>query len=473
MSRIAPLSGFPEWSPEERVVERHVISELSDEFALHGFAEIATRAVEPLSRLTGDAEANKEVYALTRAADTGAAAELGLRFDLTVPFARYVEERQGSLQFPFRRYQVQPVWRGERPQAGRFREFCQADIDIVARGELPAHLEAEVAIVMARALGRLPLPGIRMRVNDRRLVEGFYRGVGIADVPAALRSVDKLAKITPIGVHAELAKQGIGDEARKAIIEFAEIRAFGPGPGPGPGPKSTPGLEVGLSPKGGTDWAERAETLWRESGATGDEARALFEAGLASLSTLVDAINGAVPGVAAADLSIARGLDYYTGAVYETTVMGHEDLGSICSGGRYDSLVAGGGFPGVGMSVGVSRLVSRLLSAGLATATRATPSMVLVAVADEESRSRSEDIAHRLRKRGVACEVAPQAAKFGKQIQYAERRGIPFVWFPGDGSDGEVKDIRSGEQRPEDVNTWKFPKEDASPRVVPGPQSGA
>lgn len=420
-----------------------MLDTLREVFALHGFAEIETRSVEPLERLGGEAEASKEVYVLTRRG--GDSAEFGLHFDLTVPFARYVEERQGTLQFPFRRFQIQKVWRGERPQEGRFREFYQADIDVVARENLPAHLEAEIAVVMARALAALPLPAARMRMNDRRLVEGFYRGVGVSDVAAALRSVDKLGKIGAQGVGKELATQGVSDPAATAILELAKIQ----------------------SPD--ASFREAVLDLWETTPTHGDEqAQAILGEGINALAALVESVNAAVPGTAVADLSIARGLDYYTGAVYETTLEGHEDLGSVCSGGRYDSLVAGGGFPGVGMSIGVSRLVSRLVSRGMLVATRSVPSAVLVAVIDEDNRATSDAIAETLRSRGIACEVSPTAAKFGKQIQYADRRGIPFVWFPGDGDDGEVKDIRSGDQVPADADAWAPPADDLKPRVVRG-----
>ncbi|MCB2414069.1 histidine--tRNA ligase [Demequina sp. TTPB684] len=443
MSRLAPLSGFPEWSPAERIVEAFVLDTLRDVFALHGFGEIETRAVEPLERLGGEAEASKEVYTLLRRG--GDKAEFGLHFDLTVPFARYVEERQGQLHFPFRRFQIQKVWRGERPQEGRFREFYQADIDVVARESLPAHFEAEVAVVMAKALAALPLPPARMRMNDRRLVEGFYRGVGIDDVAAALRSVDKLGKIGPEGVAKELGSQGVSESAAAAVLELAKIQA----------PDAS--------------FRDAVLDLWETTPTHDDaDAQALLGDGLNSLAALIESVNAAVPGTAIADLSIARGLDYYTGAVYETTLDGHEDLGSICSGGRYDSLVAGGGFPGVGMSIGVSRLVSRLVSRELLVATRSVPSAVLVAVVDEAGRRASDDIAARLRARGIACEVSPTAAKFGKQIQYADKRGIPFVWFPGNDGDGEVKDIRSGEQVVADADAWVPPADDLKPRVVRG-----
>jgi histidyl-tRNA synthetase len=446
MSRVQPLSGFPEWSPQERIVEAHVLAQLRSVFELHGFGEIETRAVEPIARLAGDSEAAKEIYTVGRLnADSDTDAKLGLHFDLTVPFARYVEERQGQLQFPFRRLQIQKVWRGERPQEGRYREFYQADIDVVARETLPAHLEVEVGVVMARALAALPIPSVKMHVNNRALVEGFYRGVGITDVPGALRSVDKLDKIGPEGVAKELAAQSVPETAADAVLALAAIKSDD------------------------ANFVIAVNDLWETSTLIPEfeEAQVQLAQGIASLSAVVEALNAAVPGCAVADLRIARGLDYYTGTVYETFVEGHEDLGSICSGGRYDSLVAGGGFPGVGLSIGVSRLVSRILSAGLATASRAVPTAVLVAVVDEQARAASAGIADRLRARGISTEVSPNAAKFGKQIQYADRRGIPYVWFPGE-SDGEVKDIRSGEQEPADADAWMPPQEDLSPRIVPG-----
>ena len=441
MSRAARLSGFPEWTPAERVVERYVIDELEREFSLHGFAEIETRAVEPVQVLAGDSDAAKEIYALTRLAEPGKTPKMGLHFDLTVPFARYVAEHQADLAFPFRRFQIQKVWRGERPQEGRYREFYQADIDVVGRETLPEHVDAEVAIVMAKALARLPIPPVLMRVNDRRLVEAFYRGVGVADVNSALRSVDKLAKIGADGVDKELASQDVTDAQAESIIALAGIDGQG------------------------ASVASQVRALWESADLADGADEDALNVGLTALESFVEQVNEAQPGAAVIDLKIARGLDYYTGVVVETFLEGHEDLGSICSGGRYDSLVAGGGFPGVGMSIGVSRLVARMLSAELVAATRPVPTVVVVAVTDEGTRSRSVEVAEALRARGISAEVSPSAAKFGKQIQFAERRGIPFVWFPGEDGD-EVKDIRSGDQVSASADSWTPPTDDMHPRVV-------
>jgi histidyl-tRNA synthetase len=461
MARVTPLSGFPEWLPDGRVVEQHVLDVLRRTFELHGFAGIETRAVEPLDQLLRKGETSKEVYVLRRlqeepaaggdpAADRGEK-QLGLHFDLTVPFARYVLENAGRLAFPFKRYQIQKVWRGERPQDGRFREFAQADIDVVGAGELPYHFEVELPLVMAEALGALReigVPEVRILVNNRKVAEGFYRGLGLDDVEGVLRQVDKLDKIGADAVAALLvAEQGATPEQARACLELAAIS----------------GSDTGV--------IDRVRAL----AASYDAGTELLETGLGELGALVEAAARRAPGVVVADLKIARGLDYYTGSVYETVLVGHEQLGSICSGGRYDTLASDGKntYPGVGLSIGVSRLVSRLLSAGLVTATRAVPTAVLVAVLDEESRDRSDAVAAALRARGVPADVAPTAAKFGKQIRYADRRGIPFVWFLGtpaeDGAAGpdQVKDIRSGEQVDADAATWEPSADDLWPRVVP------
>jgi len=452
MARPTPLSGFPEWLPDGRVVEQHVLDTLRRTFELHGFAGIETRAVEPLDQLLRKGETSKEVYVLRRlqeedGAEADRSGQLGLHFDLTVPFARYVLENAGHLAFPFQRYQIQKVWRGERPQDGRFREFVQADIDVVGAGDLPYHYEVDLPLVMAEALGALRdigVPPVRILVNNRRVAEGFYRGIGLTDVEGVLRSIDKLDKIGPEKVAGLLvAETGATPEQAQACLDLAAIS----------------GGDAGV--------VDRVRALAARHGIESE----LMEQGLAELRQLIEAAAVRAPGVVVADLKIARGLDYYTGSVYETVLVGHEQLGSICSGGRYDTLASDGKqtYPGVGLSIGVSRLVSRLLSGGLVRATRGVPAAVLVAVTSEESRPASDAVAVALRARGVPVEVAPTAAKFGKQIKHADRRGIPYVWFPAgeDGAADQVKDIRSGDQVDADAATWAPPAADLWPRVVP------
>jgi histidyl-tRNA synthetase len=448
MSRPSPLSGFPEWLPADRLVELHVLDTLRRTFESWGFAPLETRAVEPLDQLLRKGEIEKEVYVLRRLqgaeGEDDEGRQLGLHFDLTVPFARFVLENSGKLQFPFRRYQIQKVWRGERPQDGRFREFTQADIDVVGAGTLAFHHEVEVALVAVEAmlaLAECGVPGFRIQVNNRKVAEGFYRGLGLDDVHAVLRVVDKLDKIGPGPVTELLVNEvGAAPGQAEACLALASIRAED------------------------ASFAEQVLALGSR--------HPLLDEGLTELVRVVEAAREQAPGLLVADLKIARGLDYYTGTVFETQLTGHEDLGSICSGGRYDALAGDGDrtYPGVGISFGVSRLVSRLVSRGLVRATRAVPTCVMVAVPSEEERVACDRIAATLRRRGIPVEVAPSAAKYGKQIRHADRRDIPFVWFPsGSTAAGghEVRDIRSGAQVPADPCTWQPPAEDLHPRAVP------
>ena len=449
---LSSLSGFPEWLPAGRVVEQQFIDILRRTFELHGFSGIQTRAVEPLTELTRKGETSKEVYLLSRlqggpgeAGEADPAKQLGLHFDLTVPFARYVIDNAGILHFPFKRYQVQKVWRGERPQEGRFREFYQVDIDVVGDGSLPLHYDVEVPLIMHEALSALPIPAITIHVSNRKVAQGFYQSVGIEDdrLVEVLRVVDKLDKIGTDAVAVELVET-VG-------ITRAQAEAA-----------------LGLATMTGTDPDQlRARVLAALDGA---EPSALLLAGLDELESLLRVAARRRPGAIVADLKIARGLDYYTGTVYESFMAGHEDLGSVCSGGRYDSLASNGKrtFPGVGISVGLSRLLSRVMGAGLIEVTRAVPTAVLVAVTDEEHRAVSDAVADALRERGIAADVAPTAAKFGKQIRFADKRGIPFVWFPGAGTESDsVKDIRSGEQIDADPATWSPASEaDLAPQIL-------
>ena len=441
MSKVRPISGFPEWLPSERIIEQHFLDVIRETFELHGFASIQTRAVEPIERLSSQGEdTDKEIYAVSRLAAGSEASsrdpKLGLHFDLTVPFARYVLENAGKLTFPFRRYQIQPVWRGERPQDGRYREFTQCDIDIVDAGELAPQYEAELPLVIADAFSKLPIGPFRIQVNNRKIPEGFYLGIGLTDVQAMLRIVDKLDKIGPDAVRDLMVAAGATPEQAAAALALAQINA----------PDESfveQVLALGV----------QHETLTR---------------GLAELSAVIRVGAEHASGLMVADLKVARGLDYYTGTVYETQLIGFESYGSICSGGRYDALASDGRttYPGVGISIGLSRLLAKIMPT--LAATRSTPSCVLVALADESNRGQGMGVASALRRRGIACEVSPVAAKFGKQIMFAQRRGIPFVWFPASGEQGSdsVKDIRSGAQAVASPSSWMPPVDDLRPRVI-------
>lgn len=450
-----PLSGFPEWLPEQRLIEQRFLDRIRTVFELYGYAPLETRAVEPLDQLLRKGETDKEVYVLRRlqagemeGEETGP--RLGLHFDLTVPFARFVAEHAGKLNFPFRRYQIQKAWRGERPQEGRYREFTQADIDVVDRDTLPFHYEVEMPLVVADALRGLPLPPVRIQVNNRKVCEGFYRGLGITDPDAALRAVDKLDKIGPVAVADLLTETaGASPAQAKACLALAEISAED------------------------ASFADAVMALGISD--------PLLDEGLAELVRVVESGREHAPGLLVADLKIARGLDYYTGTVYETVLRGYEGM-SVCSGGRYDNLASVGAdrYPGVGISIGVTRILGLLFGAGALSVSRSVPTCVLVALPDEARRADCDRIAAALRRRGIPVEVSPSAAKYGKQIRYAQRRGIPYVWFPGETAgappvDGvepatwdEVKDIRSGDQTAADATTWQPPEADLHP-VVSGP----
>ena len=430
------LSGFPEWLPSQRLIEQHFLNVLQNTFELHGFSSIETRAVEPLSELTRKGETSKEVYLLSRlqaapGENEDPRKQLGLHFDLTVPFARYVLEYAGQLTFPFKRYQIQKVWRGERPQEGRFREFIQADIDVVGDGKLPLHYDAELPLIMHEALSALPIPQVLLHVSNRKVAQGFYTTIGVAEesLIEVLRVVDKLDKIGPEAVAQEL-EENVGLSATQAQLALQM---------------------AGITASNGEELEEKLRALLEQAGL---EANELLEQGIGELAGVLEVAARRRPGALIADLKIARGLDYYTGTVYESELIGHEDLGSICSGGRYDSLASNGkrSFPGVGLSIGVSRLL---------------------AVTDEASRPVSEAVADKLRARGICADVAPTAAKFGKQIKFADKRGIPFVWFPagvdeaGNSGADSVKDIRSGEQVEADAATWQCPEQDLRVQVVP------
>ena len=451
MSKPAAMSGFPEFLPEHRFVELDVLARLSRTFELHGFAPIETRAVEPLDQLLRKGETSKEVYVLRRLQaapgtkdDADSASRLGLHFDLTVPFARYVLENAGRLEFPFRRYQIQKAWRGERPQEGRFREFTQADIDVVGKDSLGFHHDIEVATVMAEALAALSdlLPRMRLQVNNRKLIQGFYQGIGASDVEAVMRVIDKIDKVPAETVAKMLADEaGLTADQAQQCLELAGIRSAD------------------------TSFVERVRAL----GVSND----LLDEGLRELAAVIEGCAGVTGDQLSveADLRIARGLDYYTGTVFETVMEGFEGLGSICSGGRYDALASDGRstYPGVGISLGVSRMLVPLVARGRLAASRSVPSAVLVALADEDARAAADSVAQQLRANGVPTEVAPTPQKFGKQIRFAERRGIPYVWFPGTGETAgthSVKDIRSGEQHDADPTSWTPPIEDLRPQVV-------
>jgi len=430
MSRaVASISGFPEWLPEQQIVQDQFVAHVRGKFELHGFAPIETRAVELLSTLQQKgADADKQIYVLQHSGAEGDAdAQLGLHFDLTVPFARFVAERAGKLSFPLRRYQIQRAWRGERPQEGRYREFVQADIDVVSRGTLPLIHDIELPGILVEILDELPIPEVAVLVNNRKLMQGFCEGLGIEDLVGTMRIIDKLDKAGPARVGEMLAASCSPTQVEQ-LLALCRISS--------------------------DDASFRAEV-----GALGVRS-ALLEEGMDELAQVMAGNSHLRRGSLRAALHIARGLDYYTGTVYEGTMRGFERLGAICSGGRYDNLVGnalgrGEALPGVGVSIGITRILGLLMGRDLLVASRQTPTCVMVALNDDAHRPGAMAIARALRGRGIAAEVFHEPVKFGKQIAYAQKKGIPYVWFQDPAEGGhQVRDLAQGAQADADLATW-------------------
>jgi histidyl-tRNA synthetase len=430
--RPLPISGFPEWLPEVRLVELRWLDLIRATFERYGFCSIETPAAETLDVLLAKGETSQEVYTLRRLqADAGddSDARLGLHFDLTVPFARYAAAHLNDLVFPFKRYQIQRVWRGERPQEGRYREFTQCDIDVINTDQVPLQFDAELPRIVHEILTSLALPAWSISVNNRKVLQGFYEGLGISDPLEVIRIADKIDKIGAEGVGKLLASElGLTTGQVAACLDLAQIRGSG------------------------TSVIDQIIRLGVSS--------ALLSEGLDELAFVLDSLSDLPPGSIVADLSIARGLAYYTGTVYEGKFTSWPSYGSICSGGRYDNLA--GSFvrrrlPGIGMSIGLTRIFAKLVAEGLLKTGPSCPSDVLVVVPSDERRPLAAATAAELRTRGLNTELYHQADKIARQIRYASRKGIPFVWFPPfeDGKPHEVKDMATGQQDRADPRTWQ------------------
>src|SRR5919197_3678475 len=415
--RPALLKGFDqEFLPQDQLEFNALIELIRRNFERYGFLPIETPSAERIEVLTSKGGTEKEIYALSRLAaeeDDEAAAKGALRFDLTVPLARYVAMRERELAFPFRRYQIQRVWRGENPQVkrGRFREFYQCDIDIINRESLSYLAEAEIPSVIHAVFKEMAIGEFRIRINNRKLLKGILRHFDVPDegANALLRALDKIGKEEERAIRAEMEAQGM---PAKSAAELCRIIAA---------QRETSETLALL-----TDLAYRNEP---------------YTQGLEELRKVVDAIRGfGVPEAAfAIDLSVVRGLDYYTGTIYETTLSAHPDIGSICSGGRYDDLASyfsNTRLPGVGISIGLSRLFARLRDANLLEPLARTPAEVLVTTLVPEALERYLQIAAGLRARDITTPVYLERAKIGKQFEYANKKGFRIAITAGGGGVG-------------------------------------
>jgi histidyl-tRNA synthetase len=434
-------SGVMELLPREQIAFQRMLDSIRRTFERFGFLPVETPAFELTDVLLtkSGGETERQVYfvqstgALEKApehVDGGpgqALPELALRFDLTVPLARYVAEHEHELAFPFRRYQMQRVYRGERAQRGRFREFYQCDIDVIGKDALSTRHDAEIPAVIHAVFESLAIGDFTIQLNHRKLLRGYFEGLGIAGERqfAVLRELDKLDKRGEDAVRATLAGEAfrVAPEAVDRLMAFARVRS-----------------------SGHDDALAKLDAL--------GDGTPLFEQGRAELREVLHQLRalGVPESRYAINLSIARGLDYYTGIVYETTLDAHPQIGSICSGGRYEDLAGHytrSKLPGVGISIGLTRLFFQLREAGL-VATADSSVDVLVALLDEGGLDAALSLSQRMRAGGLNVETQLEPRKLARQLQYADRAGIRFVVIRGEDEAARsvvaVKDLRRGEQ---------------------------
>jgi histidyl-tRNA synthetase len=430
------MPGVLELLPLDQIAFQRMLDTIRRNYERFGFLPIETPVIEHsdvlLTKSGGETE--RQVYfvqstgALGAAAEKGGVPELALRFDLTVPLARYVAEHEHDLNFPFRRYQMQRVYRGERAQRGRFREFYQCDIDVIGKDSLSVRYDAEIPAVIYSVFRELNIGAFTIQLNNRKLMRGYFENLGVSDAEQqmlVLREVDKLDKRGADYVRETLTGEAFGLPAAVAdkILAFVQVRSTS------------------------------VDDAFAKLDALGSGSET-FEQGRAELKEVLAMIRALdVPETHfALNLSIARGLDYYTGTVYETTLNDHPGIGSICSGGRYENLAGQytkSHLPGVGISIGLTRLYWQLRDAGLISTAQSTVD-VLVTQMDATQLPAYLTLATELRNAGIATEVVLEGSKLGKQFKYADRSGIRFVIVLGEDEIAKgvvtVKDLRREDQ---------------------------
>ena len=415
------LQGFMELLPEEQIVMEKMKSVIAHTYELFGFAPLDTPILELaevlLSKSGGDTE--KQIYEFKKG-DT----DLAMRFDLTVPLAKYIALYHNNLTFPFKRYQIGKVYRGERPQKGRFREFYQCDIDIIDRDELNIVYDAEVLAVIYTIFNKLELPAFKIYLNNRKLLSGFLESLDIADKTVdVLRLVDKIKKIPEAAFLGELADLGLPEEKNRKLLEFIKIN--------------------GLN----NEIIAKLESF--------DISNENYQTGLGELKTVINQAQnlGIDPANIQIDLSITRGLDYYTGTVYETFFDDYPQFGSVCSGGRYDNLSSvfmDKKFPGVGISIGLTRLFDQLRDNGLLKISGPTPNRALIITQSPDYAEKAIHLVGQLRKHDIAADVMLRDCKFKKKMEYANKIKIPYLIIIGEdevaNNNYTLKNMATGEQ---------------------------
>lgn len=396
------ISGFPELLPQEQIAFNRVANSIREHFEMYGFVPMSTAAVERISVLQAKGNDN-EIYGLYRLADEHSKTDLGLRFDLTVPLARYVSQNAGDLIFPFKRYQIAPVWRGERPQYGRYRQFHQCDVDIIGDGELSLNYDAEIISLVTWILASLNIPEFHTEINNRKILTGFFsRLVRKDNLINAIRLVDKIDKITSEQFDADMTAL-LNNSA-----DISKVRSF-----------------FDVNKRGDVDQI----LTWLRSLSLGEE----FVQGVDELDKVVQILKklGFNDKRIKISTSLARGLSYYTGTIFEATFDGVKDMGSIAGGGRYDNLTQTLGdekkYPGVGATIGVSRLITKMLESGEMNTDKYSTADLLVTMQDQSLAPVYMRIANKFRAIGVKTETYLQEKPLKAQLSYANKKGIDFV----------------------------------------------
>tara|TARA_R110002020_G_scaffold86363_18_gene212832 strand:- start:5731 stop:7134 length:1404 start_codon:yes stop_codon:yes gene_type:complete len=424
--------GVMELLPRDQIAFQRMLDVIRRNYERFGFLPVETPVFELsevlLTKTGGETERQVYFVQSTGALEQGGQPELALRFDLTVPLARYVAQHEHDLAFPFRRYQIQRVYRGERAQRGRFREFYQCDIDVIGKDALSVRHDAEMPAVIHAVFSELGVGDFTIQLNNRKLLRGFFEGLGIAEgerQALVLREIDKLDKRGAEAVRATLTGPDfqLADDVADRIMAFVQVRS-----------------------------TSHADALARlDALGTGN---ATLAEGVAELREVIELLKAqGVPETDyAVNFSIARGLDYYTGTVYETTLDDHPQIGSVCSGGRYENLASHytkSKLPGVGISIGATRLFFQLREAGILSGAESSVD-VMVGLMDEARLADSLDIARQLRGAGINAEVQMEGKKLARQFQYADKAGIRFVVLYGEDEAARnvvtVKDLRAKEQ---------------------------
>lgn len=429
------LSGFMELLPEDQVLFDRIKDSIEDRFQLYGFWPLDTPAIEKNEILfaKGGGETTKQIYRIEKGENSQ---EQSLRFDLTVPLARYVAQHSSELSFPFRRYQIAKVYRGERSQKGRYREFYQCDIDIVGRDRLDIRNDAEIPSVIYDIFRSLNLGGVTIHVNNRRLLNGYFSLLAIEDPVNVLRSIDKLAKIGREKVADLLTDYGVKEDQQEELFRFLREE------------EDNRALISRLE--------STVESYRTEEGQMETPAFLQFKEGVEDLVTVYKLMQefGVPESAIKLDLSITRGLDYYTGTVFESFLVGHEEIGSVCSGGRYDDLASNftkEKLPGIGVSIGLTRLFYQLTQAGLLETDKGDYITALVIPMSDEDLSYSIGLLNDLRSAGVRSQIYLEEGKMKKRFTYADQLGARYALIIGEsersGSALTIKDLKKGEQK--------------------------